>query len=76
MLIHRAAMEDHENLTLAPYGIRSSASQGRLHPEPEAQDRTCFQRDRARVLHTTAFRRLEYSLAPGFGGTMKRLLTL
>lgn len=55
--------EDYEQLEdrfLAPYGFRSRASRGRDWPEAEYPYRTAFQRDRDRVLHTTAFRRLEY----------------
>ena len=60
MLFNRAKLEDIEDRSLAPYGIRSKQSRGRLFPEDEAEFRTCFQRDRDRILHTTAFRRLEY----------------
>ena len=35
-------------------------SRGRLHAEPESASRTCFQRDRDRIIHSAAFRRLEY----------------
>ena len=45
---------------LAPYAVRSSQSRGRRYPEPEAATRTAFQRDRDRIIHCTAFRRLEY----------------
>ena len=45
---------------LAPYAVRSSQSRGRRHEEPEAATRTLFQRDRDRIVHCTAFRRLEY----------------
>ena len=45
---------------LAPHAARSSASRGRVHAEPESPGRTAFQRDRERVIHCTAFRRLEY----------------
>jgi dGTPase len=45
---------------LAPYAVRSSQSRGRRHEEPEAATRTPFQRDRDRIVHCTAFRRLEY----------------
>ncbi len=45
---------------MAPYGIHSKDSRGRLYPEDETEYRTCFQRDRDRILHTTPFRRLEY----------------
>jgi dGTPase len=45
---------------LAPYAVRSSQSRGRRYPEPEATTRTQFQRDRDRIVHCTAFRRLEY----------------
>ena len=45
---------------LAPYAVRSSQSRGRRHQEPEAATRTPFQRDRDRIVHCTAFRRLEY----------------
>jgi dGTPase len=56
----RAELEQHEHRALSPYGIRSRDSRGRAFPEDEHPYRTCFQRDRDRVLHTTAFRRLEY----------------
>ncbi len=55
----RTQLEHNENLTLMPYAVRSAESRGRQFPEPEAPYRTAFQRDRERVLHTTAFRRLQ-----------------
>ncbi len=45
---------------LAPYAARSAASRGRTHAEPEHAFRPLYQRDRDRVIHSTAFRRLEY----------------
>ena len=60
MIFTREQLEDIESRTLAPYGIRSKNSRGRLFPEDEPEYRTRFQRDRDRILHTTAFRRLEY----------------
>lgn len=56
----REMLEEIEARSLAPYGIHSKDSRGRLYPEDEPDNRTRFQRDRDRVLHTTAFRRLEY----------------
>ncbi|TVR84183.1 MAG: deoxyguanosinetriphosphate triphosphohydrolase [Rhodospirillales bacterium] len=46
--------------SLAPWACRPRDSRGRLHPEPESATRTCFQRDRDRIIHSAAFRRLEY----------------
>nr|WP_314544241.1 deoxyguanosinetriphosphate triphosphohydrolase [uncultured Massilia sp.] len=45
---------------LAPYAAHSSKSLGRRHPEGPAGSRSEFQRDRDRIIHSTAFRRLEY----------------
>lgn len=56
----RLQIETLEERSLAPYGMRSKNSKGRQYPENEAEYRTAFQRDRDRILHTTAFRRLEY----------------
>jgi dGTPase len=60
MIFTRNILEDNEERYLAPYGIRSAHSKGRAIPEDEPEYRTAFQRDRERILHTTAFRRLEY----------------
>src|SRR5947209_11446595 len=46
-------------LMLAAYAVRSETSRGRQHPEPEHAYRDIFQRDRDRVIHSRAFRRLE-----------------
>ncbi|HEY4541104.1 MAG TPA: deoxyguanosinetriphosphate triphosphohydrolase [Noviherbaspirillum sp.] len=45
---------------LAPYAARAEVSRGRRHPEPAPASRSEFQRDRDRIIHSTAFRRLEY----------------
>lgn len=60
MYLTREILEAFEEDTLAPYGVRSAFSKGRAYPEMEPKYRTAFQRDRDRILHTTAFRRLEY----------------
>lgn len=60
MAIIREKREELEDHCLAPYGIRSKDSKGRQYPDDKPKYRTAFQRDRDRILHTTAFRRLEY----------------
>ncbi|HEX7967234.1 MAG TPA: deoxyguanosinetriphosphate triphosphohydrolase [Stellaceae bacterium] len=45
---------------LARYACHPEDSRGRLHAEPESPSRTAFQRDRDRIIHSTAFRRLQY----------------
>ena len=44
----------------APWAVRPAASRGRLHPEPGGDARSPFQRDRDRIIHSSAFRRLQY----------------
>ncbi len=56
----RIAFEAEERERLASYAVASSASRGRVHPEPEHRYRTAFARDRDRIVHSRAFRRLEY----------------
>jgi dGTPase len=45
---------------LAPHASRPEDSRGRLRPEPESRMRSAFQRDRDRIIHSTAFRRLKH----------------
>ena len=45
---------------LQSYACHPQESRGRLHPEPPSETRTCFQRDRDRIIHSAAFRRLQY----------------
>jgi len=45
---------------LAPYATDATASRGRFYPEPPSAVRTAFQRDRDRIIHCAAFRRLTY----------------
>jgi dGTPase len=47
-------------MTLKPFACRFQESRGRLHPEAESRTRTPFQRDRDRIIHSAAFRRLQY----------------
>jgi len=60
MLFTRQHLEEKEDKSLAPYGMRSKDSKGRAYLDNEPDYRTSFQRDRDRIIHTTAFRRLEY----------------
>jgi dGTPase len=45
---------------VAPYAVRAETSRGRLYPEPDAEGRSPWQRDRDRVIHSSAFRALQY----------------
>ena len=56
----RAEIEKNESNLLAPYAMRAAESWGRQFSEPEHASRTCFQRDRDRIVHCEAFRKLEY----------------
>ncbi|MGB0750266.1 MAG: deoxyguanosinetriphosphate triphosphohydrolase, partial [Magnetospiraceae bacterium] len=47
-------------ILLAEYACHPDRSRGRLHAEPESATRSCFQRDRDRIIHSQAFRRLQY----------------
>jgi dGTPase len=56
----REEREKIEREILSPHAVRSEASRGRERPEPPCPLRTCFQRDRDRIIHSKAFRRLNY----------------
>ncbi|MBL8857342.1 MAG: deoxyguanosinetriphosphate triphosphohydrolase [Planctomycetes bacterium] len=59
-LIDRRAKEAREGRDLAAWAMQSSATRGRHFPEPEDDFRTAWERDRDRIVHSTAFRRLMY----------------
>ena len=59
-MIPREELERREVETLASFAATSGQSVGRIHPEKEPPYRTAFQRDRDRVIHSGAFRRLQY----------------
>jgi dGTPase len=56
----RLGLEGPARRALAPYACDPERSRGRRYPEPESALRSPFQRDRDRIVHSTAFRRLEY----------------
>jgi dGTPase len=59
-MLGREDLERREQEILAPYAAKSAHSGGREYPEEEHPFRLAFQRDRDRIVHSTAFRRLEY----------------
>ncbi len=59
-LVSRAFLEKEEARLLAPYAVKCISSRGRAYREKEHPYRTAFQRDRDRIIHSSAFRRLEY----------------
>ncbi len=59
-MLSRETLEQLEDQTLSSYAQKSRVSRGRLHAEEEHPYRTIFQRDRDRIIHSSAFRRLQY----------------
>lgn len=58
--VTREEIEQREAALLAPYAMHSRDSRGRVHAEPEHAYRTAYMRDRDRIIHASAFRKLEY----------------
>jgi dGTPase len=71
----REDMEASERAVLAPFAEKSGLSRGRQYSEPGHAFRTEFQRDRARIIHSRAFRRMEYKTQVFLNGTGDHLRT-
>jgi dGTPase len=71
----RKQMEAAERFVLAPFAQQSGESRGRKYSEPSHAYRTEFQRDRARIIHSRAFRRMEYKTQVFLNGTGDHLRT-
>ena len=59
-MLTREELEKREDSYLASYAMKSMNTHGRAHPEDEHPYRSVYQRDKDRIIHSTAFRRLEY----------------
>jgi len=59
-MLKRRDFEDREKIILASYAQKSGESKGREHAEAEHEYRSAYQRDKDRIIYSTAFRRLEY----------------
>jgi len=59
-MLTRKEIEEIEDTTLAPFAAKSKYSRGRKYKEKEHPYRSVYQRDRDRIIHSAAFRRLEY----------------
>lgn len=75
MPCNRTELEKRERQFLAPYAQFSADSRGRVHDEKPPELRTQYQRDRDRVIHSRAFRRLEYKTQVFLNGTGDHLRT-
>src|SRR5262245_57811994 len=75
MPVTRLELEDRERQILAPYAQFSAQTRGRQHEEEPPEWRTQYQRDRDRVIHSRAFRRLEYKTQVFLNGTGDHLRT-
>src|SRR6201993_2241787 len=71
----REQMEEGERTLLAAVAQKSGDSRGRKYPEPKHAYRMEFQRDRARIIHSRAFRRMEYKTQVFLNGTGDHLRT-
>jgi dGTPase len=60
VIVDRAKQEYKERMFLAPYALLAERTKGRVYPEKECEYRSAYQRDRDRIIHSKAFRRLEY----------------
>src|SRR3989338_8264337 len=59
-MLNQKQLKEFEDISLVPYAMKSYNTRGRVYKEAEHPYRSCYQRDRDRIIHCTAFRRLEY----------------
>ena len=59
-MLNLKQIREYEDIFLSPYAMKSYGSKGRKYPEKEHPYRSAYQRDRDRIIHSAAFRRLEY----------------
>ena len=74
-MITRAELERRERQSLAPFAQKSADSAGREYPEPPHPYRMAYERDRSRIVHSRAFRRLENKTQVFLNGTGDHLRT-